>query len=152
MGFTHGTPIDAEFRICKSCEKTFPNTHEYFNDIHHTTPFNAIFNEMFELSCIDKRKKVGDYTKEELDCLDKTIKDLHLKYGLGVCLNKDVHKLFHDHYGYVDFSLNDFILFVNEISDGKYDDWFSKNNLQININQQVIDYLIRINNESLEVT
>ena len=68
-------------------------------------------------------------------------KDLHIIYGFGACINKDVHKLFHDNYGYTKFSPYDFLDFVYRIDIGEFDEWFKENNLQININYDYVEYL-----------
>lgn len=31
MGYTHGTSLDSEIRICTKCNKEYPNTNEYFS-------------------------------------------------------------------------------------------------------------------------
>ena len=80
-----------------------------FDNIHHTTAFKDIVDETFALIGIDERSIVSDYTEEEFDSLTNTLKYLHDEYGMGACLTKEVHKLFHDNYGYKDFSAFDFL-------------------------------------------
>ena len=112
-----------------------------FDNVHHTTAFKDIVDETFNLVGIDKRNTVSDYTEEEFDNLTEVLKHLHNEYGLGACITKEVHKLFHDNYGYKDFTAYDFLDFVYRIDIGEFDDWFEENNIPININYEYIDYL-----------
>lgn len=112
-----------------------------FDNIHHTTAFKDIVDETFTLIGIDERSIVYDYTEEEFDSLTNTLKYLHDEYGMGACLTKEIHKLFHDNYGYKDFSAFDFLDFAYRIDIGEFDDWFEENNMPININYEYIDYL-----------
>ena len=70
-----------------------------------------------------------------------TLKELHSIYGYGACINKEVHKLFHDNYGYTKFSPLDFLDFIYRIDIGEFDGWFEENNLKIDINYDYVDYL-----------
>ena len=112
-----------------------------FDNVHHTTAFKDIVDETFKLVDIDKRNTVSDYTEEEFDNLTEVLKYLHNEYGLGACITKEVHKLFHDNYGYKDFTAYDFLDFVYRIDIGEFDDWFEENNIPININYEYIEYL-----------
>ena len=56
-------------------------------------------------------------------------------------MTKEIHKLFHDNYGYKDFTAHDFLDFVYRIDIGEFDNWFVKNNIPIKINYEYIDYL-----------
>ena len=112
-----------------------------FDNVHHTTAFKDIVNETFKLAGMDKRNTVSDYTEEEFDNLTDILKYLHNVYGIGACLTKEVHKLFHDNYGYKNFSAFDFLDFVYRIDIGEFDDWFEENNIPININYEYIEYL-----------
>ena len=87
------------------------------------------------------KEQVCEYSEDEFKHLRDELKDLHIIYGFGACINKDVHKLFHDNYGYTKFSPYDFLDFVYRIDIGEFDEWFKKNNLQININYDYVDYL-----------
>lgn len=88
-----------------------------------------------------------NYSTSEFNILRDEVNYLHVLYGLGACLQKDVHKLFHDEYGYTDFSSHDFIEFVNRIKSGEYEEWFIEHKLCVNINYEYVNYLIDLVNE-----
>ena len=71
-------------------------------DIHHVYSFNKIFQKTME-ECdkkgILKSQNLEDYTKKELDEIIQLFLVVHDKYPLGVCIDKDLHKLFHEIYG-----------------------------------------------------
>ena len=112
-----------------------------FDNVHHTTAFREIVDEVFKLTNVPVKQQVCDYTEEEFQKLRDELKDLHIIYGYGACVNKDVHKLFHDTYGYVKFSPFDFLDFLYRIDIGEFDEWFKENNHQINLNYNYIEYL-----------
>lgn len=116
-------------------------TNGEFDNVHHTTAFRDIVDQVFELTEIEVRPKVCDYEEDEFKELRSTLKDLHSVYGYGACINKDVHKLFHDNYGYTKFSPFDFLDFIYRIDIGEFDSWFKENNLKIDINYSYVDYL-----------
>lgn len=112
-----------------------------FDNIHHTTAFRDIVDEVFELTQIEVKPKVCDYSIEEFDKLRSILKYLHTVYGYGACINKDVHKLFHDNYGYTNFTPYDFLDFIYRIDIGEFDNWFEENQLNIDINYDYVEYL-----------
>jgi hypothetical protein len=116
-------------------------TNGEFDNIHHTTAFRDIVDKVFDITEIEVKPRVCDYEKCEFDILRSTLKDLHIVYGYGACINKDVHKLFHDNYGYTKFSPYDFLDFVYRIDVGEFDNWFNEKNLKIDINYEYMEYL-----------
>lgn len=79
------------------------------------------------------------------------VKFLHAMYGFGACINKAVHKLFHDEYGYTGFTPDDFLDFITRIKSGEFDGWFDEQGLQICINSDYVDYLTALVNEFEEL-
>ncbi|MEH7116028.1 hypothetical protein V7128_01215 [Neobacillus vireti] len=73
-----------------------------FDDIHHLYGFNLIIEEAFKITKLPIHQTIKDYTRDELECLTITTVKLHDKYGLGVCLIKEVHNLFHSIYNFGD--------------------------------------------------
>jgi hypothetical protein len=68
-------------------------------EIHHLYGFNLILEELQYVINIDLSKELIKYSDEEKEIINNEFDKLHIKYGLGVPLNKDIHKLFHDTYG-----------------------------------------------------
>lgn len=84
----------------KNCDYKCVISNKRFDDIHHIYGFNLIFAETLENIPFELDKKFEDFTEEELKYILEEFKIIQSKYPLGVCLNKEVHKLFHDKYGY----------------------------------------------------
>lgn len=116
-------------------------TNGEFDNIHHTTPFRDIVDECFNTTCLEIKEKVCDYSENDFSLLKNKLKELHIHYGFGACLCEQVHKLFHDNYGYTKFTPYDFLDFVYRIDCGEFDKWFKDNNLNIDINYKYIEYL-----------
>ena len=116
-------------------------TNGEFDNVHHTTAFRDIVDQVFEITGVEVKPKVCDYSTDDFDELRSTLKELHSIYGYGACINKEVHKLFHDNYGYTKFSPFDFLDFIYRIDIGEFDSWFEENNLKIDINYDYVDYL-----------
>lgn len=112
-----------------------------FDNIHHTTAFRDIVDEVFKLTKIDIKQKVCDYDVKEFDMLHSTISYLHTIYGFGACINKEIHKLFHDNYGYTKFTPYDFLDFVYRLDCGEFNSFLLENNLELNINYEYMEYL-----------
>lgn len=112
-----------------------------FDNIHHTTAFREIVDQVFKMTGIQPKQQVCDYIADEFQKIRDELKNLHNIYGYGACVNKDIHKLFHDNYGYTNFTPFDFLDFTYRIDIGEFDDWFEKNHLKININYNYIEYL-----------
>lgn len=68
-------------------------------NVHHSYSFNLILQETLEQTNLPLHSEIGKYTQEELKLLEDTCLELHYKYGLGVCLTKEVHDHFHKIYG-----------------------------------------------------
>jgi hypothetical protein len=97
-------------------------TGDTFDEIHHLYPFRKIVDEVFIELNLDQRKSVKDYTENEFDIIKIKLYELHIKYGLGVCLRKDVHKLFHDLYGYKNNTPEQFNEFSIRFKTGEFNE------------------------------
>lgn len=84
------------------------------NVIHHRYPFHKIFDEVFDELKLPIKEHIGDYTLMEMKNIRQTCLKLHYKYGLGVCIDRELHKLFHskDLYGNKYFTSEDFDEFI----------------------------------------
>lgn len=77
-------------------------TGERFDDIHHIYGFEFIFQEIIRTMNIPIYDEINKYTNEEMLSMEILCLDLHYKYGLGVCLKKEIHREFHEIYKYGD--------------------------------------------------
>lgn len=91
-----------------------------FDEIHHLYPFKNILQETFMNLNMDIKHQVKDYTNEEFNSIKIELIRLHNKYGLGVCLTKDIHKLFHDTYGYTNTTAEQFQEFKERYNNGEF--------------------------------
>ena len=134
---------DWQLNSMEFCKYKCIITGSEFDNVHHIVPFRDIVDEVFNITNIEVKERVMDYSNDEFELLRNTLKELHIKYGYGACINEKVHKLFHDTYGYTEFNCNMFLDFINKIKSHIYDDWFKGNNLEININEEYVNYLIK---------
>lgn len=85
--------------------------------VHHIYGFSLITKEVFKLTNMHIYDTVSQYTPYELELLSTKCLQLHYKYGLGACLTKDMHFLFHEKYGYGDNTpeqFNEFLFSLKE--------------------------------------
>lgn len=116
-------------------------TGKNFKNIHHLYPFRNIVNEVFDNLGLPIKSNVSDYTEIQFIKIKNELHRLHNYYGLGVCLIKPIHKLFHDTYGYTNNTCEQFLEFVNRFNNGEFNQWLNNNNLKLNINYKVINYI-----------
>ena len=57
--------------------------------------FSEILQETMEFLNLPIYKQINKYTDEELKSIEEKCLEMHYKYGLGVCLCEEEHKLFH---------------------------------------------------------
>lgn len=95
-------------------------TGEEFDDIHHKYGFNLMLNETFKIIDIDDRESIDDYTNDELKLILDTFKSVQNKYPLGVCVSREVHKLFHKIYGYGNNTPDQWDKFEQDYKNGIY--------------------------------
>ena len=103
----------------KKCNYKCVLTGGEFDNIHHLYPFNKIIQEALRNLKLDVRENLEEYG-ENSENLIQEIHRLHKVYGLGVCLKKEIHKLFHDVYSYSDFSIKDFEEFKVRYLSGEF--------------------------------
>jgi hypothetical protein len=70
-----------------------------FDVVHHLFSFHKILDQLIDELNIPLYETINLYSDEELKTIEKKCLELHNFYGLGVCLNKQVHMLFHSIYG-----------------------------------------------------
>ena len=66
-----------------------------------------------DITQIELKDKISDYSDDEIIKLKDTCLELHYKYGLGVCLTKEIHEEFHKIYGYGNNTKEQFQEFLN---------------------------------------
>lgn len=92
-----------------------------FDNIHHLTPFNNIIKECIQELELNILSNIGDYDDEVRNDLIELVQEKHKLYGLGLCLNKDIHKLFHDKYSYSNCTVDNFKEFIEKYFNGEFD-------------------------------
>lgn len=89
---------------------------ERFQEIHHLYGMNKIIQEtLADLNYLENTD-FSNLTQENLDVILQHFYEVQEKYPLGICLTKDLHKKFHDIYGYGNNTpeqFNEFILSHN---------------------------------------
>lgn len=84
----------------KKCNYKCVLSGKRFDDIHHIYGLNLILNETLEILNMVLKNDINDYSQKELKDILNTFRKIQNKYPLGVCLTKDIHKKFHNIYGY----------------------------------------------------
>jgi hypothetical protein len=94
-------------------------TKGWFDDIHHLYSFNQILNDSIKELNFQLKNSFGDYISDELEKLYNQVLLNHYKHPLGVCLTKNVHKLFHKYYGNRNNTPEQFYEFQEKIKNGE---------------------------------
>lgn len=88
-------------------------------EVHHLYSFDAIIKESLSVLNLDVKDK---YSAEEIINIKKQVILLHDKYGLGVCIRKDLHTLLHKIYGKEIISDIQFKEFVEKYNNGEFNE------------------------------
>lgn len=94
-------------------------------DIHHIYPFHKILQEVFIELGYDYNKEYFLNEKQIKEICDNFFEKQD-KLNCGVCIDKDIHKLFHSIYSYTNFTQNDWDKFKIDLLNGKYNDYLKK--------------------------
>lgn len=89
--------IDSFTKYNNMCDITGIKSNE--NIIHHSIGFSAILKETMTRLNLPIYQQINQYTSLELKSIEKLCLKLHYHYGLGICLCKYEHDLFHKIYG-----------------------------------------------------
>lgn len=92
----------------ESCDYKCVITGNRFDDIHHLYNFNKIVKETLITLGFNEDISLSLLTEKDISLIKGTSLELHYKYGLGVCLTKEIHKLFHLRYGNIDNNKSQF--------------------------------------------
>lgn len=93
--------------------------------IHHLYGFNLILKEVFEKldeMNLLKSDNLEDYSKEELNNIINIFHSIHNSYSLGVCVDKEIHSLFHKIYGSGGNTEEQWNKFVTDYNNNRYDE------------------------------
>lgn len=123
--------VDWKKESIKNCNYKCVITNERFYDVHHLYGFDLILQETLNITNIKIKPIVSDYTKEELQILENTVKHIHSKYPLGVCIGKDLHTLFHQEYGYGNNIPEQFEEFKTRLKSGEFNLFLEENSLKL---------------------
>ena len=115
-----------------------------FDQIHHLYSFNKIIKETLCELNLEVKQNLNDYIEEQQTMIKSAIQNKHIL--LGVCLNKEIHKLFHDNYSYNNATLKDFLDFIYKYFNGNYDDLLEDKLKSINSKRTLEEVLKVINN------
>ncbi|MBU3186666.1 hypothetical protein [Clostridium estertheticum] len=88
--------VDSFIKYNSRCDITGSNKE---CQIHHFHNFSDILIETLEVLNLPIYQQINKYTIEELESIENMCTKIHYDYGLGVCLCKEEHKLFHSAYG-----------------------------------------------------
>lgn len=112
-----------------------------FQNIHHIISFNSLVDKALDITCLERRSKISDYSNEEYENLKTCLIELHNQTLFGACLCEELHELFHKEYTYYDSTIDDFVDFARKVIDGYYDYYFNEKDLNKNIDYDYVDYL-----------
>jgi len=114
-----------------SCNYKCAITGEKFDDIHHLYSYNKILKEIIDECNLPIYTEISEYTKEELDLLKLKNIEIHGRHPLGVCLCKEVHKIYHNLYG-DDNTPEQFEEFKVRYNNGEFDTKLNKKQIKNN--------------------
>jgi hypothetical protein len=97
----------------KACDYKCVITGNKFVDIHHVYPYHEIFLETISELGFEDLGNITLYNDEQIILFRNKIIENHKKYPLGVCLSREVHEEFHNKYGRVGCTMEDWNEFVS---------------------------------------
>lgn len=115
----------------KNCNYKCILTGKNFDVIHHLYSFNNILKELLKEYKLSKKDMILSLDNSLLKELSEKCLNLHYKYGLGVCLCKELHTLFHHLYGRGKTTPEQFEEFKIRLKCGEFNDFLKENRLTI---------------------
>lgn len=107
-------------------------TNDKFDEIHHLYSYNLILREIEDLTEYDLYQPILDFNEKELGEIVMLCQELHKKHPLGVCLNRKLHTLFHQEYGYGNNIPKQFKDFKTRLKQGEFNYFLEENDLELN--------------------
>jgi hypothetical protein len=96
-------------------------TEQPFRDIHHLYSFDNIVKETMNEINLPIYEIIEFYSDDELNLIKEKCLELHYKYGFGVCITRELHKLFHNIYGKKNNTDKQFFEFTQRYKNGEFD-------------------------------
>jgi hypothetical protein len=106
----------------KACNYKCVLSGKRFDTVHHLYGFNTILFEALEILDLPIYDMINKYSNEELNNIEIICLELHYKYGLGVCLSKPIHDLFHKIYSKGDNTPEQFEEFSTRYRNFEFDE------------------------------
>lgn len=97
--------------------------------VHHLYfPFAKIMYKALKILKLPLYDEINKYTKNDLKLIKNKCLELHYKYGYGVPLINELHKLFHSLYGVKNNNLQQFEEFIQKYYNEEFDDLLTPEN------------------------
>lgn len=90
-------------------------------ELHHTYSFSSMINDTLKELNIPVFECVNKYSDKELELIENKCTELHYKFGYGVPLNMEIHKLFHKIYGKHNNTPEQFEEFKSRFLNGEFE-------------------------------
>jgi hypothetical protein len=100
-------------------------TNEKVEVIHHLYSFHNIVKETLRILNLPLYDSVNKYNNNELRIITDKCIELHQQYGLGVCLTKQIHNLFHKEYGNENNTPEQFENFKTRYNNGEFNNFLN---------------------------
>lgn len=93
------------------------------NHVHHLNRnFTDILQESLSILNLEVKPFINDYTSYELKSIENLTLELHFKYGEGIVINGDLHKIFHSIYTRQNNTQQQFEEFKTRYYSGEFDE------------------------------
>jgi hypothetical protein len=97
-------------------------------NVHHIYGFSLLMSETLQYLGL-RKKKVDQFTKEELENIKNVIFEKHNNYGIVLC--EEIHKLFHKLYGKGNNTPNQFEEFKIRLRLGEFNIFLEENKINL---------------------
>lgn len=91
-------------------------------NLHHRFPFHRITRLVLKELGL-KNKSIGKYSQEELKNIEDLFINKHHQLAQPIILREDIHKLYHDMFGYYDNTPKQFEYFLNQFKRGEFNEY-----------------------------
>lgn len=126
------------------CEYKSVLTMDNFDNVHHLIPFKDIVDEVLDCCGLDVRSSPQDYTDDEFLILREAVIKAHEKSLYGVCLEESLHTLFHKEFGYRNNNAEQFVLYIDKLINGDYDEFLNDNHIELNLNVDALEKILDV--------